>query len=639
MPLEKDFSGIVLQNAAHEIQRVKALMSYELLNSQRVQELDDLTELASLICDTPIAAITLIDDSKQWLKSKKGLSMDFTERSSSICQHTMMGNDLLEIYDTTKHALFKSNPLVTNEPYIRFYAGYPLIDPDGFALGSLCVIDHQPKELNAKQKESLRLLADAAVSHIISIKEKSEKSHFEELFNRSIDMVCIAGADGYFKKVNPAFSVTLGWTIKELMEKPFIDFVHPDDKNKTFNEIQKLSAGLRTVSFENRYLTRSGEYKVLSWVANPDAKKGFIYAIARDQTLQMATQQKFILAEKKFRDFFENSPDAFFVEDHAGNIIDLNAAAATMHSLPAEQLIGKNIRALVPRNEYLNILRNYKSLFLGSLKTVESKIWKDLNTELPIEITGKKIIYNDNPVMLLNVRDITERKKLEAERIRALAEKRLMQEEKMQSALKILVEERNRIAAEMHDEMGADLSRISILGQVIKKSSSNKNIILHINKILNASAKMQETIGNIVWCLDPKNDTLENLISYINYYLSEFLESSSIQLNIIIPKKIPAINVNSKLRRTIFLFVKESVNNLIKYSEATNVRIEINTGNNFFSLSIRDNGIGFNPNDLPRFSNGINNMKHRVTEIGGEIIITSKKLSGTSVLLNVPLSE
>jgi PAS domain S-box-containing protein len=107
---------------------------------------------------------------------------------------------------------------------------------------------------------------------------------FQNYFDLSRDMLCIAGTDGYFKRVNPAFEKILGWTVDELLSQKFLDFVHPDDLPKTEKEIQRLAQGLPTISFENRYMCQDGSEKILAWTAHPEPETGLIYAIARDVT-------------------------------------------------------------------------------------------------------------------------------------------------------------------------------------------------------------------------------------------------------------------------------------------------------------------------------------------------------------------
>ncbi len=143
----------------NEVKRIKVLWQYEVLDTVPEEVFDELTSLASYICGAPIALITLVDENRQWFKSKVGVNINETGREVSICAHTIMQSELLIIPDTTLDDRFKDNPLVTSSPKIRFYAGAPLVTPDGYALGTLCVIDLVPHEMTADQKQALRVLA------------------------------------------------------------------------------------------------------------------------------------------------------------------------------------------------------------------------------------------------------------------------------------------------------------------------------------------------------------------------------------------------------------------------------------------------------------------------------------------------
>jgi GAF domain-containing protein len=149
-----------------EKKRLKVLWQYEVLDTVPEEVFDDLTELAARICEAPIALISLVDEQRQWFKSKIGTDVNETSREFSFCAFAITQPGLFIVPDATLDERFARNPLVTSEPKIRFYAGAPLITPDGHALGTLCVIDKVPRELRLEQKQALTILAHHVVSQL-----------------------------------------------------------------------------------------------------------------------------------------------------------------------------------------------------------------------------------------------------------------------------------------------------------------------------------------------------------------------------------------------------------------------------------------------------------------------------------------
>ncbi len=155
------------QNLSHdEKQRLKVLWQYDVLDTVPEELFDDLTELAASICEAPIALISLVDENRQWFKSRVGTTLHETARDISFCAHAIEQPDLFIVPDATKDERFAQSPLVTSEPGIRFYAGAPLVTPDGYALGTLCVIDKVPRELTTAQKRALTILSRHVVAQL-----------------------------------------------------------------------------------------------------------------------------------------------------------------------------------------------------------------------------------------------------------------------------------------------------------------------------------------------------------------------------------------------------------------------------------------------------------------------------------------
>jgi GAF domain-containing protein len=146
-----------------EAARVAALDRYAILDSEPEQSFDDLVILAAHICQVPMAMLSLVDDHRQWFKSKVGVQVCETPKEASICAQAIQQNDLFIVPDTLQDSRFRDNPFVTGEPHIRFYAGAPLINDDGYALGTLCVLDREPRELDAAQKEAINALGRLAL--------------------------------------------------------------------------------------------------------------------------------------------------------------------------------------------------------------------------------------------------------------------------------------------------------------------------------------------------------------------------------------------------------------------------------------------------------------------------------------------
>jgi signal transduction histidine kinase len=198
--------------------------------------------------------------------------------------------------------------------------------------------------------------------------------------------------------------------------------------------------------------------------------------------------------------------------------------------------------------------------------------------------------------------------------------------------------ERLRISKDMHDEVGASLTRISILSELAKKQQNNSAATQQIvDQISEISGNVVDEMSEIIWAMNPRNDTLDSFTSYIRQYASTYLETAGINGEFRFPDEIPSRLMSSELRRNLFLTIKEALHNIVKHSVAENVNFLLHFNNNVLRIEISDNGKGFTPGNKPGIGNGLINMHRRLEDINGQFAIDSVAGKGTKIELSVSL--
>jgi serine/threonine-protein kinase len=264
------------------------------------------------------------------------------------------------------------------------------------------------------------------------VQRRQAEEERDRFFTLSLDMLCIAGFDDRFRRLNPAFERTLGFTIEQLMAEPFFSFVHPEDRAVTLTEMQKLATGAETIVFENRYRCRDGSYKWLLWTATPFLSQQLIYAAARDITERKRTEAALRESEELYRSVIASLQEGIVLVDGNGSIQACNASAEQILGLSADQLMG--LRAVDPRWRAIHedgspfpgeafpvmvTLRSGKpcsNVVMGVYKPSGELTWIAINSR-PLTRPDEAVPY----AVVASFEDITVRKQIE-ERLRQMAE-------------------------------------------------------------------------------------------------------------------------------------------------------------------------------------------------------------------------
>jgi signal transduction histidine kinase len=245
--------------AIDEEGRLKALYSYDILDSFPQQDFDDITILASEICNTPISLITFVDDERQWFKSNYGINVNQTPKEYAFCAHAILNpHEVFTVNDATQDERFKNNPLTTGSPNVIFYAGVPLVNEEGHALGTLCVIDNQPKTLTESQLRSLKSLANQVMAQLElrrKVKELDALALELKKTNEYLERFALMASHDI---KSPLTSIMLtGQLLKAKYHRSL------DDKGNQMLDIVNSSAS-SLLKFLNQMLEYSKSYKVLA---------------------------------------------------------------------------------------------------------------------------------------------------------------------------------------------------------------------------------------------------------------------------------------------------------------------------------------------------------------------------------------
>ncbi|ULH18350.1 PAS domain S-box protein (plasmid) [Deinococcus sp. KNUC1210] len=354
MSLPPDVSG------QEETRRLAALERYAILDTDPEVNFDRLTRLTARIFQMPIVLVSLIDQRRQWFKSCYGLDLRETSRSLSFCAHALESDEVLIIPNATLDERFAENPLVRSEPHIRFYAGAPLITPDGLRLGTLCVIDTVPHSgFHADQQETLKDLASSVMSELELRTALADRRHTEAvnaaILAASPDAIVTLDAQGVITEWNAAAEQLFGspraevlkqsgqWLLSEINDaavgQGFLTYL----QSQTLHQTNRLVMPLR----RRDGTTFPGELNLLTLEVN---QQRFYTLLVRDLTAQEAARAELNLQQVMLQAVLDSTPAALYVKDVERRYLMINRAGREAVGQPVEAILGKTDEQLFPKS-------------------------------------------------------------------------------------------------------------------------------------------------------------------------------------------------------------------------------------------------------------------------------------------------
>jgi diguanylate cyclase (GGDEF)-like protein/PAS domain S-box-containing protein len=430
-------------SAPDEQGRLNALKSYAILDTPRETDFDLVTRLLAQICETPIAIVTFVDERRQWFKSAVGLDVPETDRAPAFCAHAIAGTALFLVPDARNDPLFAHNPFVTGAPGIRFYAGMPLVSPDGFGLGTLCVADYVPRTLTATQTEALSTLARQVM---VSLEYRRQCKRFEHAARETAER---------FRHLEKAVTAALwdwdlesddirwGDGIQTLFGVPlhalgsgcsvWNDRIHPDDKDQVLQRLRAVIDGQdESWAGEYRFRRQDGSYAHV-------LDRGFVIRNGEGRAVRMvgsvtdhtARKQSELDRDKLHREkmqLLELTGEGIWGVDSAGRCTFASEAAARMLGYAVQEMVGQNMHDLThyqhsngdpyPRHQCPIYQTSHGG---GTCHRDDEVFWRKDGTSFPVRYVTYPVAENGGIVGgVVTFTDISQRKAAESE-IRQLA--------------------------------------------------------------------------------------------------------------------------------------------------------------------------------------------------------------------------
>ncbi|WP_177761655.1 response regulator [Flavobacterium sp. I3-2] len=343
----------------NENKRLEKLAYYGLQNLAKEPDLDVFAEAACLITDCSAALIAMMESNTQTVQSCVGFELETVPRQSTICQYTIMSDEVLVIEDTLLDDRSRYNEMMI-QAGVRFYVGVPLLDEEGVALGTICAFDFQPKKISPKQIHSIKKLSESITKILISKKKNAYAEYFMDTFNLTNNIICVLDNTFKIKETNPVFDKLFNFTKDKTASFSFIDLF-----NNVFDS-QKISE-LNLQDFEDiQVITKStletNEIVEIDWHIKLNNSKTEILCFGRNITAENKEKIKLANSEQKFKKFFENSIGLMSLHDLKGSMIAVNEQGRNALLYGEDEVSQMSLYSLVDESEKEDIAKYLKAI-------------------------------------------------------------------------------------------------------------------------------------------------------------------------------------------------------------------------------------------------------------------------------------
>jgi PAS domain S-box-containing protein len=340
--------------APDERKRLEALHRLAVLDTLPEPVFDAITAAAAQVCQVPIALVSLIDAERQWFKSNVGLAgTGQTPREVAFCDHAIRGEQLLEVADAALDPRFAHNPLVTGEPNIRFYGGAPIVMPGGERIGTVCVIDREPRRLSDLQRatlQSLGRIASACLAersrHVAMTRElAASESRYRAIVEDQSELISLAGRNRTLTFVNPAYARHFGREPAQMVGHDLLDFVDEADRAAVVAHWQRVCGQDAPISNVNRMRSAQGRACWVAWtnrtLRDAAGQVVSVQSVGRDITDQSLAEQALAESERRYRGLYESTPVILHSIDAQGRLLNVSDRWLQVMGYAREEVIGR----------------------------------------------------------------------------------------------------------------------------------------------------------------------------------------------------------------------------------------------------------------------------------------------------------